>query len=664
MRYISLLPFLLLSTLTTNGQDTTRAIADDFYSLSLEQLLDVKISVASVKELNQRESPGILTVITEEEIKNSGARDLMDVLRLVPGFDFGVDVEGVIGVGVRGNWAHEGKVLLMIDGHEMTENLFSTLQFGNHYPVENIYRIEIIRGPGSVVYGGTAEYAVINMISKKPEDLKGVAFAGYAGFMSKQSGQRGHAMQIGDKNNGFAYSLSTNFSYANRSQDNYSDVYGDKYNMAGQSGIKNAYVSSVLEYNGYELSALIDNYGLETRDAYLEILSLPYFINFDSYSIALKKKYSINDRLHIIPRISYQNQSPWRYDLPSINDEFAAFHINTQRSSASVMVDYNVTKNLNLVSGAECFRESAVQKINGAVFSSNDAEKVSYVNTAVFSQLWYKTRWFNITAGARYNVNSWYDDSFVPRFAITKSWDRFHAKLLYSYSFRAPNIMNLDYGINIKPENTRVTELEVGYMLGTKVFFTINAFDITTSDPIIYYYGEANGDTYMNFEETGTQGFEAGFKYKHRHYDVSANYSFYTVENKKSLDIYSVPYNNNAMLAFPAHKLNLLINRRLLNSCYLHTSISFFGPRYGITSYDEGADEAVYKKFNSYTIVDIGFSYKNLLLKNLEASVSVHNILDRKDMYIQPYNSLHAPLPANNREFSLTFRYRIAFENK
>src|ERR1700752_1841087 len=100
----------------------------DYYEMSLEQLLKMKahgvpteleklinslISVASKKPLSTRESPSIVTLVTKEEIRNSGARDLMDVLRMVPGIEFGVDVEGVVGIGVRGNWAHEGKMLLL-----------------------------------------------------------------------------------------------------------------------------------------------------------------------------------------------------------------------------------------------------------------------------------------------------------------------------------------------------------------------------------------------------------------------------------------------------------------------------------------------------------------------------------------------------------------------
>ena len=83
--------------------------AQAYDSLSLEDLMNIKITVASIKELTPRQSPGIITYITAEDIRNLGARDLMEVLRHVPGFEFGTDVEGIIGLGVRGNWAHEGK---------------------------------------------------------------------------------------------------------------------------------------------------------------------------------------------------------------------------------------------------------------------------------------------------------------------------------------------------------------------------------------------------------------------------------------------------------------------------------------------------------------------------------------------------------------------------
>src|SRR5207253_11346941 len=103
--------------------------------------------------------------------------------RLVPGMDFGVDVEGVVGLGMRGNWAHEGKVLLLLDGQEMNEIMFATTQFGNHVCVDQIEKIEIIGGPGSAIYGGFAEYGVIDIITKGGSDLNGISVTGTYGQM-------------------------------------------------------------------------------------------------------------------------------------------------------------------------------------------------------------------------------------------------------------------------------------------------------------------------------------------------------------------------------------------------------------------------------------------------------------------------------------------------
>src|ERR1700740_1155798 len=138
--YKLLLFIFLLSAYVSHAQepinpasvtDSTKKDTVNYYDMTLEQLLSLKahgvpseleklinslISVASKKPLNVRESPSIVTLVTAEEIKNSGARDLIDVLRLVPGIDFGVDEQGVVGIGMRGNWAHEGKVLLLLDG--------------------------------------------------------------------------------------------------------------------------------------------------------------------------------------------------------------------------------------------------------------------------------------------------------------------------------------------------------------------------------------------------------------------------------------------------------------------------------------------------------------------------------------------------------------------
>ena len=67
-----------------------------------DDIFNMEVSVASKNSVSINETPGVVSVVTYEEIQNSGARDLIDVLNLVPGFDFGMDVTGSIGLGIRG----------------------------------------------------------------------------------------------------------------------------------------------------------------------------------------------------------------------------------------------------------------------------------------------------------------------------------------------------------------------------------------------------------------------------------------------------------------------------------------------------------------------------------------------------------------------------------
>ena len=105
-------------------------------TMSLEELLDTDIRIASVKFTSLEESPSIVSLITREEILQSGARDLTDILRLIPGFQLGLDVQNALGIGLRGNWAHEGKILVQIDGNPINDILYGNPVIGNRIDVE------------------------------------------------------------------------------------------------------------------------------------------------------------------------------------------------------------------------------------------------------------------------------------------------------------------------------------------------------------------------------------------------------------------------------------------------------------------------------------------------------------------------------------------------
>ena len=146
----------------------TRYTEENYYNTE-------RVLLSATKHLvESRKAPAINTVITAEEIRNMGARNLFDVLNRIPGLSISWNqIKGLINIrGVQTD--HSEKVLLMIDGLSINDSTTgsSTFYFGEDLMVENIKRIEIVRGPGSALYGANAFIGVINVVTKDPEDYK------------------------------------------------------------------------------------------------------------------------------------------------------------------------------------------------------------------------------------------------------------------------------------------------------------------------------------------------------------------------------------------------------------------------------------------------------------------------------------------------------------
>lgn len=660
-------------------EDSLKPTTDtlDYYDMSIEQLLSIKahgvptelealinslISVASKKPLNVRESPSIVTLVTEEEIKNSGARDLIDVLRLVPGFDFGVDVEGVVGLGMRGNWAHEGKVLLLIDGQEMNEILFATTQFGNHYPIDQIKKIEIIRGPGSAIYGGFAEYGVLNIVTKQGEDLNGFSLSGIYGQMAETYARRNVNLQVGHKFKDFQYSLSGMLGQGNRSDQDFSDFYGGTYNLAGNSNLNPKYANLGISYKGLSIRAIADYFETSVRDGYDLIKSGAYRENFNSIFSEVKYVWKINEKVSLTPKLNFKQQTPWQTE--AIDSTAAEYNKTAQRLTGNITSSINFSRYINFVFGAEYYADKAQDNADSSFFSNGESE-VSYFNYAFFTQGLIKTRIVNVIAGARYDKHNVYGDAFVPRVGLTKKFNRFHFKALYSNSFRAPSIenINLSTETGIKPEFTQVIELEAGYQVTRKSIFTINFFDITTKDPIVYYYDDVNfADTYINFGESGTRGIEAEYRVKNTWGYFNFNYSFYTAAGKERIEDYAVEEDENALLAFPNHKFNVSASFKIREKLFITPTVSIFGSRWAYTSVDT-ADVTIAEKLEPVALCNLYIRYETPL-KGLSVGFGVYDILDQKFQFIQPYNGYHAPLSGPSREFVFRLTYHFTGKEK
>lgn len=681
-RFLPILFLLLFIGKSSFGQNQTFATDTfDYFEMSLEQLLTMKahgvpseleelinqlILAASKRPLTARESPGIVTLITQEEIKNSGARDLIDVLRLVPGIDFGVDVEGVVGIGTRGLWAHEGKMLVLLDGQEITETLFGITPFGNHFAIDQIKKVEVIRGPGSAIYGGFAEYGVINIITKSATDLNGISVSATNGQMATTYGRRNFNLSAGRVKKDFEISLGIFLGSGNRSDRNFTDYYGNSYNMAGNSELNPTNINAGIAYKGFSARWILDLYQSTVRDGYDIAKTDPYPIDFTSHFTELKYAAQIGKKkkLTLTPKINLKSQTPWEtiWELDSISADYSK---STERYTGNLIASYNLTRKINFVAGGEAYIDKAQDNSNDSSFFSNGSKEVKYFNYAYFLQALAKTRFVNFIAGMRYDNHSEYGPAFVPRLGLTKKFKKFHFKVLYSNAFRAPTIenINLKDSTGIKPELTRVLEFEAGYQITRKSLLTANFFDITTSDPIVYYFDDSlQADNYKNFGGAGTKGVEVEYRIRDKWGYVIANYSYYTSAGKENVDDYKIPDNESMLLGFPSSKANLSAWFKVGKYVGISPSFSYIGKRFGYTAVDS-LDNTLVSPFDPIVLANLNVNLTNVV-KGLTIGIGCYDIFDSKYSFIQPYNGYHAPLPGPSREILVKITYEVKSAKK
>ena len=161
----------------------------DFATLSLDQLANVKIVSASLHEASLRDAPASVSVITAEEIRKFGYRTLAEALAYVPGFYITTDHTytylGLQGFSLPGD--SDTRIILMIDGHNIADNMSMSSSFGEDFPLDLdlIDRIEIIRGPSSSLYGSNGMLGTINVVTRRPDKTSGTTVR-----MDSGSGER------------------------------------------------------------------------------------------------------------------------------------------------------------------------------------------------------------------------------------------------------------------------------------------------------------------------------------------------------------------------------------------------------------------------------------------------------------------------------------------
>jgi iron complex outermembrane recepter protein len=162
----------------------------DLANQSLENLMNMQVTSVSKTEQKLSQTAAAVFVITQEDIERSGATNIPDLLRMVPGMDVGEINGSTWAISSRGfNQQFSNKLMVMIDGRPVYTSTFAGVFWDvMDLPLEDIERIEVIRGPGGAIWGANAVDGVINIIMKKASETKGRLVAAGAGNVERGFG--------------------------------------------------------------------------------------------------------------------------------------------------------------------------------------------------------------------------------------------------------------------------------------------------------------------------------------------------------------------------------------------------------------------------------------------------------------------------------------------
>jgi len=179
----------------------------DLTNVSLEDLMNLEVVSVSKTEQKLSRAAAAVFVITQEDIRRSGATNIPDLLRMVPGIDVAQIDANVWAISVRGlNERFANELLVLVDGRSVYSAAFGGVYWETlDVPLEDIERIEVIRGPGGSVWGANAVNGVINIITKKAAETQGVLLDGGGGNIQQAFGTLQYGGKAGESTQYRAY---------------------------------------------------------------------------------------------------------------------------------------------------------------------------------------------------------------------------------------------------------------------------------------------------------------------------------------------------------------------------------------------------------------------------------------------------------------------------
>jgi outer membrane receptor protein involved in Fe transport len=640
--------------------------------------------VASFAITKLKDSPAVVTVISGEDIRTSGARDLIDILYMVPGYFFGQDVQNVVGAGFRGLWGEEGKILIMIDGKEINELMFSTLQLDNGFPVELIERVEVVRGPGSVIYGGIAELSVVNIVTRGLQGATdATAHLTYGEMTGAHSASTGYARRrvsisgryVIDAVPGLSTYASLSLGQGQRSVSLFTDNAGGTATMEGQSALNPSMIQAGLGYRDLQATFLYQRLNTNSIAPIGTVLPGSQVTTFDSYYGELVGTFRPSSRFEIVPRFNLTYQRPWQ--APDRVNESFYYQTSVRRIRGRLYARWAPIDELQISAGGDAMFDTArlLAPPNGIqqLLFINGKDNIDYQTYGTYLELYSDNPILNVSAGVRYDHLSTIGGDLVPRLVLSKSVGPLSLKGLFSLSFRAPGVENisLQFPANpIRAEHTTLFEFEAGLDLPGKQKISANVFDIRIDSPIAYTLDPVNVQQgYKNLGKQGSRGFEVTYSVRAPSAKLEANYSFYAPTFADDLGAYAVAGHPDQFMGAPAHRVHARGTVWVWDRLGISPSLLVLGPHF--TRGPDGPPDAngnptlTATQIPTMALANL-FVFKDNLAgtPGLSLGLGVYNIFGANYQYVHISTSAvmfsedQAPFPGLDREVMLRLAYQ------